>query len=321
MDGRRLIELLVHVEQAGIALLGPSHRRDAVRSDLGEALGVDRQADDLDRVDLEQRSGRRDSLHDRHVGRLVTEVAEIDRERRLRGPRDSDQHDVRLVEPAPDPVVVLDRELDRLDALEVGLVERGPCARRHPRGHPGDAGDRVDRVPEQVAVVDAGAAAELAHRLAQAGLDERVDHHGRAAPGGRDRQLQIVDRSRRADGGPRRTAARGTGPRARARGGPRSLPSNPRRYGARPGSVRLPRPGGYPGAGAGVRRSPRDRLATPRLTGRHPGCRAPPRGSRRTNAALAPAARRRRLRQAGEPAAHRLVQVPRCLQCARLDAG
>ena len=46
---------------------------------------------------------------------------------------------------------------------------------------------------EEVAVVDARAAAELAHRLAQARLDERVDHHGRPAAGGRDGQLEIVD--------------------------------------------------------------------------------------------------------------------------------
>ena len=56
-----------------------------------------------------------------------------------------------------------------------------PRARLHPRRDARDARDRVDRVAEQVAVVDARAAAELAHRVAQAGLDERVDHHRRAA--------------------------------------------------------------------------------------------------------------------------------------------
>ena len=51
----------------------------------------------------------------------------------------------------------------------------------HPRGHARDARDRVDRMAEQVAVVHTGAPAELAHRLAQGRLDERVDHHRRPA--------------------------------------------------------------------------------------------------------------------------------------------
>jgi len=41
--------------------------------------------------------------------------------------------------------------------------------------------------------VDAGSAAELPHRIAQSGLDERVDHHGGTSPGRRHRELEIVD--------------------------------------------------------------------------------------------------------------------------------
>ena len=48
-------------------------------------------------------------------------------------------------------------------------------------------------MPEQVAVMDAGPAAELAHRLAQARLDQRVDHHGRTSARSRDRELEVVD--------------------------------------------------------------------------------------------------------------------------------
>ena len=57
MDRRRLVELLVDVEQPRIALLWPAHRGDAIGADLREPLRLDRQADDLDRVDLEQRLG------------------------------------------------------------------------------------------------------------------------------------------------------------------------------------------------------------------------------------------------------------------------
>ena len=61
-------------------------------------LGVDRQADDLRRVDLEQRRRRLDALHHGHVRGLVAEVAEVHRERRLRGARDADEDEVGLVQ-------------------------------------------------------------------------------------------------------------------------------------------------------------------------------------------------------------------------------
>ena len=47
--------------------------------------------------------------------------------------------------------------------------------------------------PEQVAVVDARAAAELAHRVAQLRLDERVDHDRRATARLLHRDVQVVD--------------------------------------------------------------------------------------------------------------------------------
>ena len=145
-------------------------------------------------VDVVQLGRRLDPLHDRHVRGLVAEVAEVDRERRLRGARDADEHDVRLVEAAADAVVELDRELDRLHPLEVRRVERRPRARRHLRRHPGDLRDRLDRMAEQVGVVEPCAAAERAHRLAQLAVDERVDHHGRPALRPADGELEVVDR-------------------------------------------------------------------------------------------------------------------------------
>src|SRR4030095_14870012 len=54
---------------------------------------------------------------ERESGVFGADVAEGDRERRLRRARDPDEDDVCLVEPAADAVVVLHRELDRLDPL------------------------------------------------------------------------------------------------------------------------------------------------------------------------------------------------------------
>ena len=50
---------------------------------------------------------------------------------------------------------------------EVGGVERGPRARLHARGEAGDACDGVDRVPEQVTVMEPIALAERPHGLAR----------------------------------------------------------------------------------------------------------------------------------------------------------
>ena len=85
------------------------------------------------------------------------------------------------------------RELDRLDALEVRRVERRPRARLHPRCDSRDARDRVDRVPEKVAVVDTCPAAQLAHRVPELRRDERVHHDRRAPSRLLDGDVQILD--------------------------------------------------------------------------------------------------------------------------------
>ena len=68
-----------------------------------------------------------------------------------------------------------------------------PPARLHLRRLSGDARDRVDRMAEQIAVVNLRAAAELAHRVTELGVDERVDHHGGPALRAVDGELKIVD--------------------------------------------------------------------------------------------------------------------------------
>ena len=92
---------------------------------------MDAEADDLHGIDLEELLRRFDAFHDRDIRHLVPEVAEIDREGRLGGARDADQHDVRLVEPRPHAVVVLDGELHRLDPPKVGRIQGCARARRH----------------------------------------------------------------------------------------------------------------------------------------------------------------------------------------------
>src|SRR5581483_6636414 len=159
LHSSRLVQLLVDLCERGVAPVRRSHRANTLLADVGEPLGRDREPDDLRPVDLEQLAGRLDALDDRHVGCLVAQVAEVDGERRLRRARHADEHDVRLVQAAVDAVVVLDGELDRLDALEVRLVERRPRPGLHARRHARDARDGIDRVPEEVAVVQTRAAA------------------------------------------------------------------------------------------------------------------------------------------------------------------
>src|SRR5207244_11969983 len=67
---------------------------------------------------------------------------------------------------------------------------------RHLRRHPRYPGDRVDRMAEDVAVVQAGRAAEHPHRLAELRLDDRVHDHGGAALRAVDGESQVVERLR-----------------------------------------------------------------------------------------------------------------------------
>ena len=52
--------------------------------------------------------------------------------------------------------------------------------------------DGLDRVPEDVAVVELRAPAQRAHRLAQLRLHDRVDHDRRPPPHPADRELEVV---------------------------------------------------------------------------------------------------------------------------------
>ena len=89
---------------------------------------------------------------------------------------------------------MLHGELDRRHSLEVRVVQRRAGARRHSRSLPGHLRDGLDRVAEQVAVVQLRPAAECAHRLAQARLDQRVDDDRRSAAHPVDRELQVGGR-------------------------------------------------------------------------------------------------------------------------------
>src|ERR1700704_1688750 len=95
------LELVVDLLQLRVLAVARTHRPHPGAADLGQAVRVDRETDDLALVDLEEARRRLDPLDDRDVRRLVAEVAEVDGERRLRSARDADEHDVRVLEPAP----------------------------------------------------------------------------------------------------------------------------------------------------------------------------------------------------------------------------
>ena len=124
----------------------------------------------------------------------MAEVAEVDRERRLRGPRNADEDDVGLVQSGTHAVVVLDRKLHRLDAPEVRRIERRTRARCHPRRLARDPCDGVDRMSEEVAVVDARAPTEPPHRVPHLRIYERVHDDGGAAASAPHRELEILHR-------------------------------------------------------------------------------------------------------------------------------
>ena len=76
--------------------------------------------------------------------------------------------------------------------LKYAVSSAGRAPGRHLRRLARNAGDRVDRMAEEIAVVDLRAAAQLAHRLAQLGLDERVDDDGGPALGAVHREREVV---------------------------------------------------------------------------------------------------------------------------------
>jgi len=85
----RLLELVVDLGELGVLAVAArrAHRPHPGAADLDEPVRVDREADDPGLVDLEQLGRRRDPLNDRDVRSLVTQVAEVDRERRFRRAR------------------------------------------------------------------------------------------------------------------------------------------------------------------------------------------------------------------------------------------
>ena len=97
-------------------------------------------------------------------------------------PRHAHEDDVGVLQAArADAVVEPHGELDRLDALEVARVEDGLASRSHRRRLARDPRHGVDRVAEEIAVVEPVAPAQRAHRIPELVLDERV-HEDRAPP-------------------------------------------------------------------------------------------------------------------------------------------
>ena len=210
MHARGGLELLEDLLEVGIAPPRGAHRAHALLPDVREPLCVDREADDLRPVDLEQmrsaarcpsRSGRSPPCGrgSRGRSRAVSSTSATPRRGRCRPRRGR----------SPDAVVVADGELHRLDPLEVRLVEGRPRARLHPRGHTGDPGDRVDRMPEEVAVVHPGAPAELRAWTRGSPARPACRPHRRPSPGALLPRARDPRPTRRADAAPPRTARSG----------------------------------------------------------------------------------------------------------------
>jgi hypothetical protein len=73
--GGRLLQLLVDLRELRVAAVVRAEIAHA-RADVASRFGVDREADDLPGIELEQLLRRRDPLHDRDVRHLVAEIAE-----------------------------------------------------------------------------------------------------------------------------------------------------------------------------------------------------------------------------------------------------
>ena len=118
--------------------------------------------------------------HERDVGGLDAAIGEIDGGRRLRGAADAHQDHVGLLEIVRQmPVIVQEREVHGVDALEIFRVEHvlraGP--RRRGRAEIGLSrectGSSTDRCGEPVARQTSS------RRLGEILLDERVEHDAR----------------------------------------------------------------------------------------------------------------------------------------------
>src|SRR5581483_10774438 len=88
-----VLELVVDLDQARV-LPVTAHPADALAADLGQSLRVARRADDLRLVDREKRRRWVDALDEGNVRGLVSEIAEVDRERRLGRARNAHEHDI-----------------------------------------------------------------------------------------------------------------------------------------------------------------------------------------------------------------------------------
>ena len=137
----------------------------------------------------------------------------------------------------PHSVVVLDRELHRLDAPEVRrsrAAPASPASSARPartRGRRRRSGGRADRSSGRARGGRVGASRREAQGR-RGCRSRRPRVRGRSAPLARGPSTV----SARGVARPPRTPAPETGPRAPARGARRSLPSNRRRCGARPGA-------------------------------------------------------------------------------------
>jgi hypothetical protein len=142
-----------------------------------ERAGVDREGEDLPRIQLQQRARRIDARYDRHVARLVSPLGQVHGERRLGGPGDPGQDHVGLVDGVEiGAVVVAHGELDGVDAPEVLVGEAVEQARPKLGRQLEMAGEGGDELAQQVHRGDALLQGQIADHLGQ-GLVHQGEHH------------------------------------------------------------------------------------------------------------------------------------------------
>lgn len=163
--GKDLPEVAVAGFEIGILLAHPS--------DLLEDFGVDVEADDLVLINLIELLRQVDARNNGYVGDFVPLLRQEEGGRRFGCSRESDEHDIRLLQPLRAPAVIVAQGVFYgVDALEVAFIDL-PEQARGLEGLQFQVGrKRVDERAQDVEVVDVVLPAVLLGKVAHLFFDE-----------------------------------------------------------------------------------------------------------------------------------------------------